>query len=353
MPNKNTVNAEQRRFRADPLVLKRLRVAAGLTVKEFTEIAGLDRATVAKMLRGDPVFLSSLTTAAKSVFNMDDVTPLLHIDELANLGIRLEPPSNQVLEWEIEAYLSGWNHTTNGLQYQLVQLRHRFLPDRLARAKVFELRHMSQFEVQRVDNHLRRHVQACDLIGQHRNLSTNLTAAFVVGNWWVIDTWEAGQTLADRLNVEPLSDYELRVLMVGLAEGIAAAHKAGVVLRELSPQRIIVRDSDGTPVITDMELAKISGGSPTVSTGQWPTNPYQALEVDSNSPVDHRADIYSWARILVHAATGQLDEPGREDVNKVDVPDVVRDIVQQSLRIQRNQRPDDMQAILRVLRRWF
>ena len=46
---------EQRKFRADPLKLKRLRVAAGLTAKEVRELAQLDRTTVTKILAGDPV----------------------------------------------------------------------------------------------------------------------------------------------------------------------------------------------------------------------------------------------------------------------------------------------------------
>ena len=52
---------EQRKFRADPLKLKRLRVAAGLTAKEVRDLSHLDRTTVTKILTGKPVFLKSLS----------------------------------------------------------------------------------------------------------------------------------------------------------------------------------------------------------------------------------------------------------------------------------------------------
>ena len=103
---------EQREFRADPLKMKRLRVAAGLTVKDFTTLADLDRTTVAKILRGDPVFLKSLAVAAKRVFNITNPLEVLHPDELQAMGVQTDVPSpGQVLEWEIEEYLTGWEKT--------------------------------------------------------------------------------------------------------------------------------------------------------------------------------------------------------------------------------------------------
>ena len=45
------MDIEQREFRADPLKLKRLRVAAGMTVSEFATRTQLDRTTAGKILR--------------------------------------------------------------------------------------------------------------------------------------------------------------------------------------------------------------------------------------------------------------------------------------------------------------
>lgn len=349
-----STDSEQRKFRGDPLTLKRLRVAAGLTVKEFTELSGLDRATVGKMLRGDPVFLKSLSIASKNVFDIDDVTLVLHPQELNALGVDAQPPNRKhVLEWEVEDYLSGWNSTANGLQYQISRLRHRYLNGRFARAKCFELRHLSGSEKVRVEDQLHRHVDVCQLVGVHSNLAKNLTAALFDDNWWVLDEWEGSESLTDRLDANRLSEYELRIIMTGLAEGLAAVHKANIVLRELTPTNIMLREQNDSPIIADMELAKLSGTNPSVSPDEWPANTYRALEVDGDSPVDQRADVYSWGRIFIHAATGELPLPGEEQPLNIDVPENVNRLVLQSVRVSRSQRPENMKQVLRTLSKWI
>ena len=257
---------EQREFRADPLKLKRLRVAAGLTVKEFTELSGLDRTTVAKILRGDPVFLKSLALAGQQVFQIDSPLELLHPEELRMLGVQTEVPSpGQVLEWEIDEYLTGWQETSNGLQYQLVRLRHRYLKNRLARGKCYELRHLAAADKERLEGHLVRHVEVCERVGAHPNIVKNLTAADVGGLWWVLDGWEEGTTLATRLEDGPLGEYALRVVMTGIARGLKALHGAKIIRRELSPRFVLLRESDDRPILMDLELAKLGEGVPTVS----------------------------------------------------------------------------------------
>ena len=343
---------EQRKFRADPLKLKRLRVAAGLTAKEVRDLSHLDRTTVTKILTGKPVFLKSLSVLGVKVFNIDNPLELLHPDELHEMGLETELAfSGQVLEWEIEDYLSPWQQTTNGLQYQLVRLNHRYL-NRCARGKCYELRHLTCAEKQRVQRYLLRHVEVCDRIGSHPHIAENITAAPVEGLWWVLDRWEDGITLAEQLAEGPLGDYTLRFVMSGMAEGLNALHKADIIRRELSPTSVLLREADDRPIITDMELAKLASGAPTVSPGQWPDDPYRAMEVGGDTPVDVRADLYSWGRIFVHAATGKLSERGEERLPNPEIPDVVRDVVIQCVAITRSQRPADMKAILQVLRRW-
>jgi len=75
-------------------------------------------------------------------------------------------------------------------------------------------------------------------------------------------------------------------------------------------------------------------------------------EVLSEAPVDERSDVYSWGRIFVHAATGELVERGSEDVANVEIPDALKALVSQCVAITRSQRPADMKAILKVLKGW-
>lgn len=345
---------EQRNFRADPLKLKRLRVTASLSVKDFQEVTDLHKDTARKLLRGDPVFLNTLSRAVKVAFNIEDPLDVLHPDELAALGLQTDVPSpGHVLEWEIADYLSGWQQTSNGLQYQLLRLGHRFLEGRQARGKCYELRHLSTEEKARVENYLLRHVEVCEQIGQHPNVAVNLTAALVDGLWWVLDQWEDGQTLAERLSEGRLQGYALRFIMTGIATGLAALHKSDVIRRELTPASVLLREDSDRPILTDMELAKLNSGGPTVSPEEWPDDPYRALEVSDDRPLDVRADIYSWGRIFVHAATGNLSERGQESLpDDEKIPAVVRDAVLQSIEVLPSQRPQNMQAILKALKVW-
>ena len=347
------METEQRKFRADPLKLKRLRVAAGLTVKEVREQADLDRTTVSKILRGDAVFLKSLSQLGEKVFFVDNPLELLHPEELHAMGAQTDVPSpGNILEWEIENYLTAWEKTTNGLQYQLAKLRHRFLPSRSARGKCYELRHLEGKEKERVQSYLLRHVEVCEHIGLHPNIAVNITAAPVDGVWWVIDQWEDGDLLSERLKKEPLGDYALKVVMTGIAEGLQELHRNEVVRRELTPQSVLLREKDDRPILTDMELAKLNAGAPTVSPTEWPDDPYRALEVEGDTPVDARADVYSWGRIFVHAATGGLPERGSEENHKLDVPQRVQEVVNASVSLMRSERLDDMKPILKALKDW-
>lgn len=345
---------EQRDFRPDPLKIKRLRISASLTKKEFEKVSGLSKETTTKILRGQPVLLNSLSQAVSEAFGIDDPLEVLHPDELAALGVTTDvTQAGQVLEWEIDEYLTGWNKTTNGLHYQLAKLKHRFLNGRLVRGKCYELRHMTSEQKDEVEGHLSRHADVSEEIGSHPNIAQNITAALVDGLWWVMDRWEEGDLLSQRISNGALGEYHLKFIMTGIAEGLFAMHKSDIVRRELTPDSVILRESDDRPVLTDMELAKLTKGGPTVAPSEWPEDPYRAPEVDGSAPIDQTADIYSWGRIFVHAAVGSLPERG-DEVLPADtfVPDAVRDLVTQAVDVFPDDRPKSFEPIIKALKDW-
>ncbi len=346
---------EQNKFRADPLLLRRLRIAENLSAQDIQKMSGLSKDTVRKILRGEPVFLSTLHDVVSTVFNISDVNDVLHPEELAKLGKQTEVSEDgRVLEWKIAQYLSGWKETSNGLQFQLTKLDHRFLKDRFARGKCYELRHMTTAERAEVETHLRRHIEVCDLIGNHPNIAKNVTAAYVNDLWWVLDVWEEGETLTERLRAGAMGEYELKFIMTGIASGLARLHEVDIIRRELNPDSIILRKSSDRPVLTDMELAKIAESGATVSPKEWPDDPYRALEVTGNTPIDIRADLYSWGRTFVHAATGKLGERGAESLpSKGFIPEPVREVALQSVELIPDARPSDMKVVLKALEGWI
>ena len=347
------MDLEQREFRTDPIKLKRLRVAAGLTVQDFAKAAGLDRTTAAKILRGTPLFLKSIKLAGQQAFGIDNPLELLHPDELQALGVSTEVPSPaHVLEWEIVDYLSGWQKTSNGLQFQRLRLKHRFLESRWSRAKCYELRHLATAERVCLEEHLRRHVEVSEQVGSHPNIAENLTAAWVGGLWWVLDRWVEGETLAERLKQGPLGEYELQVVMRGIAQGLKALHAAGVIRRELTPDSVLLQEKDDRPILTDLELAKLTERAPTVAPEEWPDDPYRAVEVSGDAPIDVRADLYSFGRIFVQAVTGKLPVRGQEQLADERIPEPVRQVILHCVAVPRSQRPDSMNAVLTALKAW-
>jgi serine/threonine protein kinase len=108
----------------------------------------------------------------------------------------------------------------------------------------------------------------------------------------------------------------------------------------------------GNAVLTDFELAKLFDGSPSVSR-DWPDDPYRAPEVEGGR-FDHRADLYSWARVLVRGLLDTLPAAG-EDARRLDaqpLPARVRAAVRSCLAVHPDDRPGSAAAALPTVKDW-
>jgi serine/threonine protein kinase len=199
-----------------------------------------------------------------------------------------------------------------------------------------------------------RHAEICRRMGRHPQIPI-LHATFGVpqgDKWWVVEEFVAGETLDVHLRNGPLSKKLLPRVMGQIAEGLAALHTAGIVRRELAPRFIILRESDDSVVLTDFELGKLLDGSPTVSK-DWDVDPYRAPEVGTDE-LHLQADVYSWGRILLHAASGKLPEQGRDQEiwDEVDLPAKVQELGRACVEISWRSRPQSMMDVLTAIRRW-
>ena len=127
-----------------------------------------------------------------------------------------------------------------------------------------------------------------------------------------------GPTLADRISKGPIPVDEALPIAKQIAEALEAAHEAGVIHRDLKPANIKVRE-DGTVKVLDFGLAKALDPNPTGDPSQSPTltaaatqmgvimgtAAYMSPEQASGSPVDKRADIWSFGVVLFEMLTGQ------------------------------------------------
>ena len=142
-------------------------------------------------------------------------------------------------------------------------------------------------------------------------------AAGQAGEHYVVMEYVEGETLRRRLLRGPLPIPELLDLGAQLAEGLANAHRAGVVHRDLKPENLVVT-GDGTLKILDFGLAKVvpvplgdvdaketltrHGTQAGTLLG---TLEYMSPEQASGRPVDGRTDQFAVGLILGEMATGR------------------------------------------------
>jgi len=135
------------------------------------------------------------------------------------------------------------------------------------------------------------------------------------GHDFLISELVPGVSLDARLRSGALPEKEVVHLGYQLAQGLAAAHAAGVLHRDLKPANLRVT-SDGRLKILDFGLAKLSHDavltlSTTLTMADAPTGvagtlPYMSPEQLLGEEVDQRSDIYSAGVALFELATQRL-----------------------------------------------
>ncbi|MFI7589451.1 PASTA domain-containing protein [Spongisporangium articulatum] len=125
-----------------------------------------------------------------------------------------------------------------------------------------------------------------------------------------------GRTLREVLAERgALTPREASSVMVPLLDALAAAHRGGIVHRDVKPENIILTD-DGRVKVADFGLAKaIAAPVPSDAQGQlFGTAAYLAPELVSRGIADHRADLYAAGIVLFELLTGAQPYSGGEPV---------------------------------------
>jgi len=113
---------------------------------------------------------------------------------------------------------------------------------------------------------------------------------------WIAYEFVEGSSLSDRLGRGPLPWRDACEMVVQILEGLSAAHKAGVVLRDLKPANLIV-SQDGRCLILDFGIAKWAGhGTVQTQVGLVIGTPaYLSPEQITGDEITGHSDLYAWA----------------------------------------------------------
>lgn len=117
-----------------------------------------------------------------------------------------------------------------------------------------------------------------------------------------------GRTLADRLANGPLTLLDTALLGAIMAGALEAAHKAGLIHRDVKPSNILF-DRSGAPLLADFGLMARSPHATakgfTLTEAAAGSIRYMSPEQVKEQPLDERTDLYSLGVTLYEALTGR------------------------------------------------
>ncbi len=145
-----------------------------------------------------------------------------------------------------------------------------------------------------------------------------------------------------------------------ICAGLGAAHRAGVIHRDLKPDNVLIEHTTDRVVITDFGIARSGDDASVTQVGVVIGTPrYMAPEQLAGTEVDSRADLFSLGVILYELASGkrpwsgdnvitiavaQVTQPMRE-LEPVHVPEGFVDIVVRCLALDPAHRPRTAEEI--------
>jgi hypothetical protein len=124
---------------------------------------------------------------------------------------------------------------------------------------------------------------------------------------YMVMAYEEGQSLEDALEADPArwDTQAVLALMMPLLDGLESVHAAGFLHRDIKPANIVLRASDGSPVLIDFGAARAPTSSDAmtvvISHGYGP--PEQYSRQGNQGPW---TDIYALGGVLYRIVTGSV-----------------------------------------------
>jgi serine/threonine protein kinase len=158
----------------------------------------------------------------------------------------------------------------------------------------------------------------------HPHILTVYDAGEFEGRQYLVTEFVDGGTLKSWAKQEPRTWRQIVELLVGVADGLATAHAAAIVHRDIKPDNILVA-KNGYAKLADFGLAKLDEGAEgevgrTLTEGRTRlgvllgTIAYMSPEQAAGKPLDARSDIFSFGIVLYEILAGKRPFTGASDL---------------------------------------
>jgi serine/threonine-protein kinase len=171
---------------------------------------------------------------------------------------------------------------------------------------------------------------------------------------WLVMQYIEGESLDDRIQRLSKSGQRIGVdealrIFKQICHGVGAAHKEGLIHRDLKPGNVLLRAKDGVAKVSDFGIAKAEdearegkGMTKGIVGSLWYMSPEQ---VRGRRDLDKRVDIYALGVVLYEMLTGRVPFDAESQF------EVMRLHAEQPLPAVSLQRPDVPQSIDQIIQR--
>jgi len=173
-------------------------------------------------------------------------------------------------------------------------------------------------EIAATDNvieRFRRELKTARMIA-HRNVCRMFDLGEDQGTYFITMEYVSGEDLKSfiRRSTQLAAGTAIRIARQ-VAEGLAEAHRLGVIHRDLKPQNIMI-DKEGNAKIMDFGIARTAETVAVTREGAIIGTPeYMPPEQAEGRAVDQRSDLYSLGAVLFEMLTGKLPFEGRTAID--------------------------------------
>jgi eukaryotic-like serine/threonine-protein kinase len=191
------------------------------------------------------------------------------------------------------------------------------------------------------------------------------------GSMYVVMERLHGRSLADKLSREHIIAPGFAIpVFIGVCRALSAAHKKGVVHRDLKPGNIFLCE-EGPPKVLDFGMSKLTSAESLTQAGYTLGTPeYMAPEQCIGANVVSQTDLYAFGVLMYEALTGelpivaqsrrelldlhqrQIPVPMRQRRPDLDIPEQLDQVVMKCLKKRINDRPksaEELEAMLAAI----